>query len=73
MRAARSRRSSAPVTASIVLIRDLLDFSSIEGGNLSLTPRPHDVGGLLSEALDALRPTAAAKSQELAGRRRPRR
>jgi signal transduction histidine kinase len=49
------------------LIRDLLDFSSIEAGNLSLTARPHDVGGLLSEALDALRPTAAAKSQELSG------
>jgi signal transduction histidine kinase len=49
------------------LIRDLLDFASIEGGELSLTPRPHDVGGLLSEALDALRPTAAVKSQELAG------
>jgi signal transduction histidine kinase len=48
------------------LIRDLLDFASIEGGELSLTPRHHDVGGLLSEALDALRPTATAKSQELA-------
>jgi signal transduction histidine kinase len=49
------------------LIRDLLDFASIEGGELALTARPHDVGGLLSEALDALRPIAAAKSQELAG------
>ena len=49
------------------LIRDLLDFASIEGGELSLTARPHDVGGLLSEALDALRPTAATKSQELVG------
>ncbi len=48
------------------LIRDLLDFSTIEAGELSLTRRPHDVGGLLSEAVDALRPTAAAKSQELA-------
>jgi len=48
------------------LIRDLLDFASIEAGELSLTPRPHDVGALLSEALDALRPTAAVKSQELA-------
>ena len=48
------------------LIRDLLDFSTIEGGELSLIRRPHDVGGLLSQAVDALRPTAAAKSQELA-------
>lgn len=48
------------------LIRDLLDFSSIEGGELSLTQRPHDVGGLMSEAIDALRPTAANKSQDLA-------
>lgn len=47
------------------LIRDLLDFSSIEAGELSLTARPHDVGRLLSEAVDALRPTAAIKSQEL--------
>jgi signal transduction histidine kinase len=47
------------------LIRDLLDFASIEARELSLTLRPHDVGGLLSEALDALRPTAATKSQEL--------
>lgn len=47
------------------LIRDLLDFSTIEGGELSLNRRPHDVGGLLSEAVDALRPTAANKSQEL--------
>jgi len=49
-----------------VLIRDLLDFSSIEGGELLLTRRPHDVAGLLSEAVDVLRPTAATKSQELA-------
>jgi signal transduction histidine kinase len=49
------------------LIRDLLDFASIEGGELSLTLRPHDVAGLLSESLDALRPAAANKSQELAG------
>ncbi len=48
------------------LIRDLLDFSSIEGGELSLTRRLHDVGGLLSEAIGVLRPTAATKSQELA-------
>lgn len=48
------------------LIRDLLDFSSIEAGDLSLTRRPHDVGGLLSEAIDVLRPTAATKSQEVA-------
>jgi signal transduction histidine kinase len=47
------------------LIRDLLDFSTIEAGDLSLTRRPHDVGRLLSEAVDALRPTAATKSQEL--------
>jgi signal transduction histidine kinase len=49
-----------------LLIRDLLDFSSIEGHELSLALRPHDVAGLLSESLDALRPTAATKSQELA-------
>ena len=48
------------------LIRDLLDFSSIEAGELSLTRRLHDVGGLLSEAVDVLRPMAATKSQDLA-------
>ncbi len=47
------------------LVRDLLDYASIEGGELSLTRRAHDVAGLLSEALDVLQPQAVTKSQEL--------
>ena len=47
------------------LIRDLLDFASIEAGELALTRRPCDVGALLADMVDVLRPTAAAKGQEL--------
>jgi signal transduction histidine kinase len=47
------------------LVRDLLDYASIEGGELSLTRRAHDVAGLLSETRDVLQPQAATKSQEL--------
>jgi signal transduction histidine kinase len=49
------------------LIRDLLDFASIEAGDLPLTRRPHDVATLLVDVVDVLRPVAAAKSQDLAG------
>jgi signal transduction histidine kinase len=38
------------------LIRDLLDFSSIQGGQLSITPRPHDAGSVVAEVLASLEP-----------------
>jgi PAS domain S-box-containing protein len=49
------------------LIRDLLDFASIEGGRLALSRRSVDVPALLLEVVEALRPLAAAKRQELTG------
>jgi PAS domain S-box-containing protein len=49
------------------LIRDLLDFASIESRDLALTRRPHDVGTLLVDVVDVLRPVAAAKAQDLVG------
>jgi signal transduction histidine kinase len=47
------------------LIRDLLDFASIEGGRLTLARRHLDVAALLSEIVEALRPLGAPRSQEL--------
>ena len=49
------------------LIRDLLDFASIEGGRLSLSRRPLDVAALVLEVVEALRPLAEPKSQSLIG------
>jgi signal transduction histidine kinase len=49
------------------LIRDLLDFASIEGGRLVLSRRSLDVGALISEVVQALLPLGAPKSQELTG------
>ena len=47
------------------LIRDLLDFASIQAGHLSVSTRPQAVGDMVSEVLEALEPLAAAKSQRL--------
>jgi PAS domain S-box-containing protein len=47
------------------LIRDLLDFASIQGGGLSITRRPHDVAALVGEMVEVQRPLAAQKSQHL--------
>jgi PAS domain S-box-containing protein len=47
------------------LIRDLLDFASIQGGGLSITRRPHDVATLVGEMVEVQRPLAAQKSQRL--------
>ncbi|HET6148402.1 MAG TPA: ATP-binding protein [Polyangia bacterium] len=49
------------------LIRDLLDFASIEGGRLTLARRPLDVAALISEVVQALCPLAAPRSQQLTG------
>ena len=47
------------------LIRDLLDFASIQAGHLSVSTRPQAVSDMVSEVLEALEPLAAAKSQRL--------
>jgi PAS domain S-box-containing protein len=47
------------------LIRDLLDFASIQAGHLSVSVRPQAVGDMVSEVKEALEPLAAAKSQRL--------
>ena len=47
------------------LIRDLLDFASIQAGHLSVSTRPQAVGDMVTEVLETLEPLAAAKSQRL--------
>ncbi|HET6280793.1 MAG TPA: ATP-binding protein [Polyangia bacterium] len=47
------------------LIRDLLDFASIQGGRLSINPRPYDAVNLAVEVLEVLEPLATQKSQRL--------
>jgi PAS domain S-box-containing protein len=44
------------------LIRDLLDFASIQGGRLAITHRPHDAAALVTEVVEALDPLAVQKS-----------
>jgi signal transduction histidine kinase len=43
------------------LIHDLLDLARLEGGKLSIEPRPHEVAGLLNDVMEHLRGEAAAK------------
>src|SRR5262245_29263810 len=47
------------------LIRDLLDFASIQAGRLSVSVRPQDVASMVSEVLEVMEPLAAAKSMKL--------
>jgi signal transduction histidine kinase len=47
------------------LIRDLLDFASIQAGRLSVSLRPQDVAAMVNEVLEVSEPLAAAKSQHL--------
>ncbi len=47
------------------LIRDLLDFSAIQAGRLTISSHPRGVGELMREAFDALAPQADAKSLKL--------
>jgi signal transduction histidine kinase len=47
------------------LIRDLLDFASIQAGRLSVSVRPQDVGAMVSEVLEVMEPLAAPKSLRL--------
>jgi signal transduction histidine kinase len=44
------------------MIRDLLDLTNIDSGRLSIERAPHDLGQLLGQALDELRPVATDKA-----------
>jgi PAS domain S-box-containing protein len=60
--AERIRRASARM---LHLIRDLLDFSSIEAGQLRLEVANHDADELLTEVVEALQPNAGEKGIQL--------
>ena len=47
------------------LIRDLLDFASIQAGRLSVSLRPQEVAAMVNEVLEVTEPLASAKSQKL--------
>ena len=47
------------------LITDLLDSARIDAGTLMITPAPVDLGELVREAADGVRPLAASKGLEL--------
>ena len=47
------------------LIQDLLDIKRIESGRLPVEPRPENLGILVREALEILRPQAAARDLSL--------
>jgi PAS domain S-box-containing protein len=47
------------------LIRDLLDFASVQAGHLSVSVRPQGVADMVNEVMETLEPLAAAKSQRM--------
>jgi PAS domain S-box-containing protein len=47
------------------LIRDLLDFASIQAGRLSVSLRRQDVAAMVNEVLEVMEPLAAAKGMRL--------
>jgi CheY-like chemotaxis protein len=47
------------------LVRDLLDFATVEGGRLVIDPKPHDARGLAMEALEAQERLALEKAVQL--------
>jgi PAS domain S-box-containing protein len=59
---ARIDRACARMTH---MVRDLLDFSSLEGGRLRLEPEPQDPLALVAEAVDALQPLAADEGRKV--------
>jgi signal transduction histidine kinase len=55
----RIQRSADRMTR---LIRDLLDLAKLDGGHLSIQPAPHEVNGLIGDAVEILRAEAGAKA-----------
>lgn len=49
----------------LVLINEVLDLSRIESGRMAISPEPVDVGELVMESLDLMRPLAAERSVRL--------
>ena len=49
------------------LIQDLLDVRRIDGGQLVMDPKPESVTAVVNEAVEMLRPLAAANSLQLIG------
>jgi len=47
------------------LIRDLLDFASIQAGRLSVSKHPQEVAAMVDEVLEVTEPLAAAKAHKL--------
>jgi signal transduction histidine kinase len=60
--AGASQRAVARMTR---LIGDLLDTASIQAGRLAITPKPVDVGKLVSDTLEAFKPIAVASDIDL--------
>lgn len=53
------------------LIQDLLDIKRIESGRLPVEPRPEDLVALVRDAVEILRPQAAARELELTAELEP--
>jgi signal transduction histidine kinase len=60
-----ARRIGSVVARMSRLIGDLVDVSSLEAGKLGVDLVPGDATALITEALDAFRPTASAKGVSL--------
>lgn len=59
------RRADAEVDRLVQLVEELLELSRIESGEVPLAARPTDIGRLLGDAVERLRPHAARKLQSL--------
>jgi signal transduction histidine kinase len=61
----QATRIQASAKQMLRLVSDLLDWGKLESGHFELQREPSDLGPLLSEASEAIRPLAEAKQQHL--------